>query len=203
MENERMNPAGQEAAPVQVKDVCVPLTQTVIDSLRAGDSVLLSGTVYTARDAAHRRMMAALAQGEPLPVAWQDQVIYYVGPCPARPGEVIGSAGPTTSSRMDIYTPRMLDLGLKGMIGKGERSPEVIEAMVRHGAVYFAAIGGLGALIASRIRKAEVVAYPDLGPEAIYRLELEKFPAVVAIDSRGGNLYQEGRNRYRRLAELW
>jgi len=179
-----------------------PLDKSTIANLRAGDSVLISGVVFTARDAAHRRMVDALARGERLPVDWRDQVVYYVGPCPARPGEVIGSAGPTTSGRVDAYTPQLLGLGLKGMIGKGERSPEVVAAMVKRGAVYFAAIGGLGALIADRIRKADVVAYPDLGPEAIYRLELQDLPAVGAIDACGNNLYHEGRNRYRRPVEL-
>lgn len=163
-------------------------------ALRAGDRVLLTGVILTARDAAHRRLMALLDEGKDLPVDFRDAILYYVGPCPARPGEVIGSAGPTTSGRMDPYTPRMIrEVGIRGMIGKGARSEAVAAAMRECGAVYFAATGGAGALIARRIKKAAVVAFPDLGPEAIHRLEVEDFPLVVAIDSAGGNLYAGSR----------
>jgi fumarate hydratase subunit beta len=173
--------------------VQLPLTAEEAASLRAGDLVTLSGTVYTARDAAHRRMDEALDRGEPLPFPLAGQAIYYMGPSPARPGRVIGSAGPTTASRMDRYTPRLLDLGLRAMIGKGRRSPEVVAAMVRRGAVYFAAVGGAGALLSRCIRSARVVAYEDLGPEAVRALVLEDFPAVVAIDARGRDLYDRPR----------
>lgn len=173
--------------------VQLPLTAEEAASLRAGDLVTLSGTVYTARDAAHRRMDEALDRGEPLPFPLAGQTIYYMGPSPARPGRVIGSAGPTTASRMDRYTPRLLDLGLRAMIGKGRRSPEVVAAMVRRGAVYFAAVGGAGALLSRCIRSARVVAYEDLGPEAVRALVLEDFPAVVAIDARGRDLYDRPR----------
>ena len=174
-----------------------PLTAQAVASLRAGDRVLLSGTVYTARDAAHARLIALLNGGQPLPFAVEGQVIYYVGPTPPRPGEPIGSAGPTTSGRMDPYTPALLAAGLRGMIGKGSRSAEVREAMVRHGAVYFAATGGAGALLAKRIRSAEVVAWEDLGPEAVRRLVVEDFPLVVIDDVHGHDLYEEGAARYR------
>ncbi|MHB9124318.1 MAG: Fe-S-containing hydro-lyase [Armatimonadota bacterium] len=163
-----------------------------VSSLRAGDSLLLSGVVYTARDAAHKRLYELLEAGEPLPVDLRGQVIYYVGPTPASPGRVIGSAGPTTSGRMDAYTPALLAYGVKGMIGKGSRSPEVKEAIVKYGAVYFGATGGAGALLAERIVKAEVAAYEDLGPEAIYRLVVRDFPVVVKNDSHGGDLYEQG-----------
>jgi fumarate hydratase subunit beta len=160
-------------------------------ALHAGDQILLSGVIWTGRDAAHRRLIAALDAGTPLPVELRDQIIYFVGPCPAKPGEAIGSAGPTTSGRMDAYSPRLIrETGLRGMIGKGTRGPLVVEAMKEGGAVYFAATGGAGALIAKSIRKAEVVAFDDLGPEAIYRLEVENFPLVVAIDASGVNLYE-------------
>lgn len=164
--------------------------------LRAGDSVRLSGHLYTGRDAAHRRLYETFERGEKPPVDLKGETIYYVGPCPAPPGKVIGSAGPTTSGRMDRYAPRLLDEGLAAMIGKGERSPEVIQAMIRHGAVYFAALGGAGVLIARAVRRLEVVAYPDLGTEAIHRLEVEAFPAIVAIDAFGNDLYREGRRSY-------
>jgi fumarate hydratase subunit beta len=167
--------------------------------LRAGDSVRLNGTLYTGRDAAHRRLYEALERGEALPVNLAGETIYYVGPCPAPPGKVIGSAGPTTSGRMDRYAPRLLDEGLAAMIGKGERSMEVVEAMVRNHAVYFAALGGAGVLIARSVKRLEVVAYPDLGTEAIYRLEVEDFPAIVAIDAQGNDLYREGRKPYNKL----
>lgn len=174
----------------------VPLDEAVIQELRAGDQVLLSGTLLTARDAAHKRLTEALAAGEPLPVDLRGQVIYYVGPAPAKPGAVIGSAGPTTSGRMDPYTPTLLAAGVRGMIGKGYRGDEVREAIARHGAVYFAAVGGSGALLARRITAAEVVAYDDLGPEAIYRLTVSDFPVVVVNDAQGGDLYRDAARRY-------
>ncbi|MDI3340849.1 MAG: Fe-S-containing hydro-lyase [Sphaerobacter sp.] len=180
----------------QAISITAPLDAATAARLRAGDAVLISGTLLTARDAAHQRLAAALASGEPLPVDLRDQVIYYVGPAPARPGAVIGSAGPTTSGRMDPYTPALLAAGLRGMIGKGHRSPEVRAAIVQHGAVYFAAVGGAGALLARRITAAEVVAYPDLGPEAIYRLTVVDFPAIVVNDCHGGDLYADAPSRY-------
>jgi fumarate hydratase subunit beta len=176
-----------------------PLTSAATRKLKAGDMVLITGTIYTARDAAHKRMTEALAREEKLPVDFTDQIIYYVGPTPAKPGQPIGSAGPTTSGRMDAYTPRMLEQGLRGMIGKGYRSTEVVDAMKKHGAVYFTAIGGAAALIAKSIKKYEVVAYDDLGAEALARLAVENFPAIVAIDSAGRNFYEEGQKKYRRL----
>jgi len=172
-----------------LKHLRTPLTDEAVAELRAGDRVAISGILYAARDATHRAMVEALEGGEELPVDLRGQVIYYMGPTPARPGRVLGAAGPTTASRMDPYTPRLLDEGLKGMIGKGRRGPEVVEAIAEHGAVYFAAIGGAGALLSGRIKKAEVAAYPDLGPEALLRLEVEEFPAVVAVDSKGGDVY--------------
>ena len=169
----------------------LPLTAEKVAQLRAGDTVKLSGTIYTARDAAHKRLTAALDAGTPLPVELQDQTIYFAGPCPAPPGRPIGSAGPTTSGRMDAYSPRLIrECGLRGMIGKGERNQAVIESMQECGAVYLAATGGAGALIAKAIKAAEVVAFEDLGPEAIRKLTVEDFPAIVAIDSHGGNLYK-------------
>lgn len=172
------------------RHITVPLSDTDAKTLRAGDYVYLTGNIYTARDAAHKRMADTLAKGGELPVSMQNTVIYYMGPSPAREGRVIGSAGPTTASRMDKYTPDLLDLGLKGMIGKGRRSKEVIEAIVRNGAVYFAAIGGAGALLSKCIKSSEVLAYDDLGTEAIRRLEVENFPVIVVIDSTGANLYE-------------
>ena len=157
--------------------------------LKAGDSVLISGTMYTARDAAHKRMTELLEKGEALPFDIEGQTIYYLGPSPAKPGQVIGSAGPTTSTRMDKYTPALLDLGLKGMIGKGRRSEEVVDAMKRNGAVYFAAIGGAGALLSKAITQAEVIAWEDLGTEAVRKITVKDFPAIVVIDSQGSNLY--------------
>ena len=158
-------------------------------SLRAGDYVYLSGIIYTARDAAHKRMYESLQKGEELPIKMEDTLIYYMGPSPARDGRPIGSAGPTTSSRMDKYAPDLLDLGSGGMIGKGKRSQAVKDALVRNGAVYFAAVGGAGALLSKCIKKAEVIAYEDLGAEAIYKLEVKDFPVIVVIDSEGNNLY--------------
>lgn len=172
------------------RHIRVPLDQETINALRAGDQVLISGTLLTARDAAHQRLVAALERGEPLPVDLRGQVIYYVGPAPPRPGMVIGSAGPTTSGRMDPYTPALLAAGLRGMIGKGYRSLAVRQAIVEHGAVYFGAVGGSGALLARCITAAEILAYEDLGPEAIYQLTVVDFPAVVINDRYGGDLYE-------------
>ncbi len=180
-----------------VKTINLPLTEEVIKGLRAGDSLLLFGLMYTARDAAHKRMVEALERGEPLPFDIIGQTIYYVGPSPTPSGYVIGSAGPTTSTRLDGYTPRLLAAGLRGMIGKGSRSSEVKEAMKRHQAVYLAAIGGTGALLSQCIIKSEVVAYADLGPEAILRLQVKDFPVTVINDIYGGDLYEEGRANYR------
>ena len=173
-----------------------PLTQEAARTLRAGDSCLISGVIYTARDAAHKRLCELVAAGKELPLDIKDSIIYFVGPIPAKPGQAIGSAGPTTSYRMDAYSPTLISLGLTGMIGKGKRGPEVVNAMKEHGAVYFGAIGGCGALLSRCIKKAEVIAYDDLGEEAIRRLEVEDFPAIVIIDSLGNNLYQTGREEY-------
>jgi len=173
------------------RKITTPLTKEVISSLHAGDSVLLTGTIYTARDAAHKRMAEALAQGKPLPFDIRGKIIYYMGPSPAKPGEVIGSAGPTTASRMDKYTPELLDLGLVGMIGKGKRSQAVKDAIVRNKAVYFAAIGGAGALLSRSITSARVIAYEDLDTEAIRELTVVDFPAIVVIDSEGTDLYKK------------
>lgn len=170
--------------------ISAPLDKKTISQLKAGDMVYISGTIYTARDAAHKRMAQALAEGQKLPLDVRGNVIYYMGPSPAREGRPIGSAGPTTASRMDRYAPDLLDLGLSGMIGKGKRSQQVIDAMVRNGAVYFAAIGGAGALLSKAIVSSEVIAYEDLGTEAISRLEVRDFPAIVVIDSDGNNLYE-------------
>jgi len=168
--------------------------------LRAGDNVLLSGVLYVARDAAHKRMVEALDQGKNLPFDIRGQTIYYMGPSPARPGQIIGSAGPTTSRRLDSYSPRLIAEGLKGMIGKGSRSPAVRDAMIEHGAVYMAAIGGTGALISKSITRSEVIAYEELGPEAILRLEVTSFPATVINDIHGGDLYEEGKAKYKNLS---
>lgn len=168
-----------------------PLNKEEVKTLEAGDYVYITGTIYTARDAAHLRMSEALDRGEELPIDLNNNIIYYMGPTPAREGRVIGSAGPTTASRMDKYAPRLLDLGLTGMIGKGRRKLEVTEAIVRNGAVFFAAVGGAGALLSKCIKKAEVIAYDDLGTEAIRKLEVENFPVIVVIDSKGRNLYDE------------
>ena len=178
------------------KRITTPLTLEKTRDLHCGDNVLISGVIYTGRDAAHKRLVELLQQGKELPLDVKDAIIYYVGPAPAQPGKVIGSAGPTTSYRMDAYAPALLDIGLKGMIGKGKRSPEVVESMKKNGAVYFGAIGGAGALLAKCIKKAEVIAYEDLGAEAIRRLEVEDLPAVVIIDSEGNNLYHQGRAHY-------
>lgn len=168
-------------APISIEDAL---------SLRAGDYVYITGTIYTARDAAHLRMYEALDRGEKLPISMENNIIYYMGPSPAREGRPIGSAGPTTASRMDKYAPRLLDLGLKGMIGKGKRNKEVKEAIIRNGAVYFAAVGGAGALLSKSITSSEVVAYDDLGTEAIRKLEVKDFPVIVVIDSKGTDLYE-------------
>ncbi len=176
--------------------ITTPLSREQARSLKAGDSCLISGVIYTARDAAHKRLCELAAQGKELPLEIRDAVIYYVGPTPARPGEAIGSAGPTTSYRMDAYSPLLISLGETGMIGKGKRGPEVIQAMKDHGAVYFGAIGGCGALLSQCIKKAEIIAYEDLGAEAIRRLEVENFPVIVVIDSQGNNLYETGRRAY-------
>ena len=178
------------------KRIITPLTKDKIKGLKAGDNVLLSGVIYTARDAAHKRLMKLIDKGEELPIDVEDAVIYYVGPTPAKPGMVLGSAGPTTSYRMDDYTPKLLELGLKGMIGKGLRSKEVVSSMIKNGAVYFGAIGGAGALISKCIKKAEIVTYEDLGSEAVRRLEVEDLPIVVVIDSEGNNLYKQGQEAY-------
>jgi fumarate hydratase subunit beta len=170
-------------------NIQTPLSQEQAISLRAGQQVTITGVLYTGRDAAHKRFADALAKGEPLPVDLNGQILYYVGPSPAKPGQVIGSAGPTTASRMDSYTPDLLALGLRGMIGKGKRNEPVRQALQKHGAVYFGAIGGLGALLAKCIKKSEIVAYADLGAEAVYRLEVENFPVVVLCDAHGGDLY--------------
>ncbi len=172
------------------KHINAPLTDEDAKSLHSGDYVYITGTIYTARDAAHLRMYEALNRNEPLPMELAHNIIYYMGPSPAREGRPIGSAGPTTASRMDKYAPRLLDLGLKGMIGKGKRSDAVKEAIVRNGAVYFAAVGGAGALLSKSITSSEVVAYDDLGTEAIRRLEVENFPVIVVIDAQGNNLYE-------------
>ncbi|EGW38844.1 Fe-S-containing hydro-lyase [Desulfosporosinus sp. OT] len=181
----------------EVRRIETPLTQEKLSVLKAGDNVLISGVIYTGRDAAHKKMVEALRQGEDLPFMMKDQIIYFVGPTPAKEGQVIGSAGPTTSGRMDAYSPDLIAEGLTGMIGKGLRSQEVIEAMKKHGAVYFGAIGGAGALIAKRIVLAEVIAYPELGPEAVRRLVVKDFPAIVIIDQCGHNLYEIGKAQYR------
>ena len=173
------------------KYIETPLTKEKVKELHAGDYVYITGTVYTARDAAHKRMVEQKEQGMELPFIMKDQIVYYLGPTPNREGQVIGSAGPTTSSRMDKYAPRLLDLGLTGMIGKGRRKQEVTDAIVRNGAVFFAAVGGAGALLSKCIKKAEVIAYEDLGTEAIRKLEVENLPVIVVIDSEGRNLYDE------------
>lgn len=180
----------------------LPLGDEAVEALRAGDSVLLSGTVYTARDAAHKRMVETLARGEELPVDIRGQVIYYVGPTPAKPGEVIGSAGPTTAVRMDPFTIPLLEAGLRGAIGKGGRGPEVREALVKHRAVYFLAVGGSGAYLSKRIRRVETVAYEDLGTEAIRLMELDAFPVIVCNDVHGGDLLEQGKARWRRPEAL-
>lgn len=178
------------------RKIQTPLTREVVRTLKAGESCTITGTIYTARDAAHKRLCELVAQGKELPLEIKDAIIYFVGPTPAKPGQAIGSAGPTTSYRMDAYSPTLISIGQTGMIGKGKRNDEVIAAMKEHGAVYFGAIGGCGALLSKCIKKAEVIAYEDLGAEAIRKLEVEDFPVVVVIDSEGNNLYQTGKQAY-------
>ena len=178
------------------KHIDAPLLKEQIQSLRAGDTVFLSGTIYTGRDAAHKKMCELIKAGKELPFDIRNQVIYYAGPCPAKPGNPIGSCGPTTSYRMDAYAPMLCDLGLIGMIGKGQRGQEVIDAIRRNGGIYFAATGGAGALIAQCVKAAKVIAFDELGTEAVRELQVENLPLIVAIDARGGNLYQEGPAKY-------
>lgn len=178
------------------KKITAPISKEEAKSLRAGDYVYITGTIYTARDAAHKRMHESLEKGESLPINMENNIIYYMGPSPAREGRPIGSAGPTTASRMDKYAPKLLDLGLKGMIGKGKRSQDVIDAVVRNGCVYFAAVGGAGAILSKCIKTSEVVAYDDLGTEAIRKLYVEDFPSIVVIDSEGNNLYEIATKEY-------
>ena len=180
-----------------VKKVTLPLTDETLKDLKAGDNILLTGIMYVGRDAAHKRIVEALDQGKPPPFEMKGQIIYFMGPSPARPGQPIGSAGPTTSGRMDAYSPRLIAEGLKGMIGKGMRSSAVKEAMTKYKAVYLAAIGGAGALIAKSIKNSEVIAYEELGAEAVRRIEVEDFPVTVVNDIYGGDLYEEGKARYR------
>lgn len=179
-----------------MKVLHTPLSREDARALRCGESCLITGTIYTARDAAHKRLCELAAKGKPLPFDIEGAIIYFVGPTPAKPGQVIGSAGPTTSYRMDAYSPTLIALGQTGMIGKGKRGEAVVDAMRRYGAVYLGAIGGLGALLGKCVKKAEVIAYPDLGAEAVRRLEVENFPVVVVIDSEGNNLYELGRRAY-------
>ena len=180
------------------KKITTPLTDGVIEQLHAGDAVEITGTIYVGRDSAHKRMIAALDAGEQLPFDPQGQTLYYMGPSPAKPGQIIGSAGPTTSGRMDIYTPRLIAAGIKAMIGKGSRSPAVREAIKEHKAVYLVTIGGAGALLAKSITQAEVIAYEDLGAEAILRLNVENFPAIAANDIYGADLFEQGKAKYQR-----
>lgn len=180
------------------KYIKAPLEKEIVKTLRAGDYVYITGTIYTARDAAHKRMDETLREGKELPVPLKDEIVYYMGPSPAREGRVIGSAGPTTASRMDKYTPKLLDLGLGGMIGKGKRSKEVIDAIIRNQSVYFAAVGGAGALLSKCIQESEVVAYDDLGTEAIRRLTVKNFPVIVVIDCEGNNLYETEIEQYKK-----
>jgi fumarate hydratase subunit beta len=177
-----------------------PLTDEIVRELRAGDQILIDGVIYVARDAAHKRLVDTLDRGEPLPFDPKGQIVYYMGPSPAPPGRVIGAAGPTTSGRIDVYAPRMMAEGLKGMIGKGARTQPVKDAIKQYGAVYFSAIGGAGALAAQRIKKSEVVAYGELGPEALLRLEVKDFPVSVVNDIHGGDLYEDGKAKYRRTS---
>ncbi len=178
------------------RKISLPITRETARTIRSGESCLLTGAIYTARDAAHKRLVELVEKGEKLPFDIENATIYYVGPTPAKPGQVIGSAGPTTSYRMDAYSPTLIREGETGMIGKGKRSPEVVEAMKKYGAVYFAAIGGAGALLSSCIKKAEIVCYEDLGAEAVRRLEVVDLPVVCVIDSSGNNLYENGRKAY-------
>jgi fumarate hydratase subunit beta len=179
------------------KIINTPLTPELINDLMAGDRVFLNGIIYTGRDAAHKRLAELIEKGEELPMDIMNQTIYYVGPCPAKPGQVIGSAGPTTSGRMDSYAPLLMEHGLKGMIGKGIRNQQVVDSIIKYNAVYFAAIGGAGALLAEAIKEAEVIAFPDLGAEAIYKLRVENFPVIVIIDNKGNDLYKLGKEKYK------
>ncbi|MBU3180911.1 Fe-S-containing hydro-lyase [Clostridium psychrophilum] len=183
---------------MEIKHITTPLTQEKLKKLKSGDSVLISGTMYTGRDAAHQRLVDAINNSEKLPFNPKDAIIYYVGPSPTKPGNVIGSAGPTTSYRMDDLTVPLLELGLTGMIGKGLRSKIVVDSMKKNGAIYFAAIGGAGALISKSIKKCEIIAFEDLGPEAVRKLTVVDFPAVVVIDSEGNNLYETERKKYQK-----
>lgn len=183
----------------EAKKIKAPFDDATAKSLKAGDRVLITGKILAARDAAHKRMVECLDRGEKLPVDLKGQVVYYVGPSPAKPGKAVGSAGPTTSGRMDAYAPRLMDEGLKGMIGKGYRKPEVVESMKKNGVPYMAAVGGAGALIAERIKKYTVLAWPELGPEALAEMEVVDFPAIVVIDSEGCNYYEAGQKPYRKL----
>ncbi len=194
----RQSTEGRGQRTEEVKRITTPLTADIVKTLKSGDRVLLSGKIYTARDAAHKRLVELIDRNERLPFDISGQVIYYVGPTPAKPGYVIGSAGPTTSYRMDAYTPKLLSIGLKGMIGKGMRSEEVKKAIKKYCAVYFAAIGGLGALLSKRVKSARVIAYDDLGPEAIRELEVEDFPLIVINDCYGNDLYIKGVEEYKR-----
>ncbi|MFC1799357.1 Fe-S-containing hydro-lyase [Candidatus Eisenbacteria bacterium] len=180
----------------ETKKITTPLSDEVVKSLKIGDKVSITGVIYTARDAAHKRLVELIEQGKDLPFDLPGQIIYYVGPAPAKPGYAVGSAGPTTSYRMDAYAPTLIAKGLKGMIGKGTRDKNVQDAMVKYGAVYFAAVGGAGALISKSIVKAEVIAYPELGAEAVRRMEVKDFPAIVAIDAAGDDLYIKGKEAY-------
>lgn len=182
------------------RHINAPLTDEDALSLKAGDYVYITGTIYTARDAAHKRMQEAIDKNESLPIDMDHNIIYYMGPSPAREGRPIGSAGPTTASRMDKYAPNLLDRGLKGMIGKGKRSPQVIDAIKRNGAVYFAAVGGAGALLSKAIKESELIAYEDLGTEAIRKLTVENFPVIVVIDHEGNNLYETAIGKYKELS---
>lgn len=182
-----------------MKLINTPIDDNAVSELKCGESVLISGIIYTARDAAHKRMCEDFEKGIDFPFELKGQIIYYAGPCPAKPGEVIGSCGPTTSGRMDAYTPLLLDNGLSGMLGKGGRDASVVDAMKRNKSVYFGAIGGAGALIAEAIKEAEVIAYPELGTEAVRRLRVEKLPCVVLTDSCGNDLYEQGKRKYRRI----
>lgn len=183
----------------EAKKITAPFDDETARNLRAGEKVLISGKILAARDAAHKRMVEYLGKGEKLPVDLKGQVVYYVGPSPAKPGNPVGSAGPTTAGRMDAYAPSLMDEGLKGMIGKGYRKPEVIESMKKNGVPYLAAVGGAGALIAERIKKYTVLAWPELGPEALAEMEVEDFPAIVVIDSNGCDYYEAGQKPYRKL----
>lgn len=189
----------KEESGKMTKDISAPLVEEEVSELKAGDYVYITGTIYSARDAAHQRMYDAMNKQEEIPMPLENQVVYYMGPSPAREGRPIGSAGPTTSSRMDKYAPLLMDHGLKGMIGKGKRSDSVKEAIMRNGCVYFAAVGGAGALLSKAIKSSKVIAYDDLGAEAIREMKVEKFPAIVVIDKEGHNLYEDVVKAYRKI----